>query len=105
MINFQHEIISGIEIELTSVYYIFSFLFQFGKGIYFADMSSKSANYCFANQNNNVGLLLLCEVRVLFCLFVCLPLIIFIIKVLLQLPWPANFLNLLPRKCLVCSLQ
>lgn len=25
-------------------------------------MSSKSANYCFANQNNNVGLLLLCEV-------------------------------------------
>lgn len=36
--------------------------YMFGKGIYFADMSSKSANYCFANQNNNVGLLLLCEV-------------------------------------------
>uniref|UniRef100_A0A7N5ZVD1 Poly [ADP-ribose] polymerase n=1 Tax=Anabas testudineus TaxID=64144 RepID=A0A7N5ZVD1_ANATE len=36
--------------------------YMFGKGIYFADMSSKSANYCFANQHNNVGLLLLCEV-------------------------------------------
>uniref|UniRef100_A0A3P9DEE2 Poly [ADP-ribose] polymerase n=1 Tax=Maylandia zebra TaxID=106582 RepID=A0A3P9DEE2_9CICH len=36
--------------------------YMFGKGIYFADMSSKSANYCFSNQNNNVGLLLLCEV-------------------------------------------
>ncbi|CAJ1072839.1 poly polymerase 2 isoform X2 [Chelmon rostratus] [Xyrichtys novacula] len=37
--------------------------YMFGKGIYFADMSSKSANYCFASQsNNNVGLLLLCEV-------------------------------------------
>ncbi|XP_034558442.1 poly [ADP-ribose] polymerase 2 isoform X2 [Notolabrus celidotus] len=37
--------------------------YMFGKGIYFADMSSKSANYCFASQsNNNIGLLLLCEV-------------------------------------------
>ncbi|XP_047446376.1 poly [ADP-ribose] polymerase 2 isoform X2 [Mugil cephalus] len=36
--------------------------YMFGKGIYFADMSSKSANYCFPNQNNPVGLLLLCEV-------------------------------------------
>uniref|UniRef100_A0A3P9HMQ5 Poly [ADP-ribose] polymerase n=1 Tax=Oryzias latipes TaxID=8090 RepID=A0A3P9HMQ5_ORYLA len=36
--------------------------YMFGKGIYFADMSSKSANYCFANQSNHVGLLLLCEV-------------------------------------------
>uniref|UniRef100_A0A3B3IM99 Poly [ADP-ribose] polymerase n=1 Tax=Oryzias latipes TaxID=8090 RepID=A0A3B3IM99_ORYLA len=41
---------------------ILSFSMQFGKGIYFADMSSKSANYCFANQSNHVGLLLLCEV-------------------------------------------
>uniref|UniRef100_A0A8C4RPL8 Poly [ADP-ribose] polymerase n=1 Tax=Erpetoichthys calabaricus TaxID=27687 RepID=A0A8C4RPL8_ERPCA len=32
------------------------------KGIYFADMSSKSANYCFANRQKNVGLLLLSEV-------------------------------------------
>ncbi|XP_030631529.1 poly [ADP-ribose] polymerase 2 isoform X1 [Chanos chanos] len=36
--------------------------YMFGKGIYFADMSSKSANYCFANQKNNTGLLLLSEV-------------------------------------------
>ncbi|XP_028834041.1 poly [ADP-ribose] polymerase 2 isoform X2 [Denticeps clupeoides] len=28
--------------------------YMFGKGIYFADMSSKSANYCFANQNNKL---------------------------------------------------
>ncbi|XP_026060896.1 poly [ADP-ribose] polymerase 2-like isoform X4 [Carassius auratus] len=36
--------------------------YMFGKGVYFADMSSKSANYCFANQKNNQGLLLLSEV-------------------------------------------
>ncbi|CAG5896401.1 unnamed protein product [Menidia menidia] len=36
--------------------------YMFGKGIYFADMSSKSANYCFATQSSSVGLLLLCEV-------------------------------------------
>ena len=36
--------------------------FMFGKGIYFADCCSKSANYCKANINNPEGLLLLCEV-------------------------------------------
>ncbi|XP_064201998.1 poly [ADP-ribose] polymerase 2 [Anguilla rostrata] len=36
--------------------------YMFGKGVYFADMSSKSANYCFANQKKNTGLLLLSEV-------------------------------------------
>ncbi|KAK2860775.1 hypothetical protein Q7C36_004941 [Tachysurus vachellii] len=36
--------------------------YMFGKGIYFADMSSKSANYCFCSGKNNVGLLLLSEV-------------------------------------------
>ncbi|XP_065421544.1 uncharacterized protein LOC101947346 isoform X5 [Chrysemys picta bellii] len=35
--------------------------YMFGKGIYFADMSSKSANYCFASRQRDVGLLLLCE--------------------------------------------
>lgn len=35
---------------------------MFGKGIYFADMVSKSANYCMANHSNKTGLLLLCEV-------------------------------------------
>jgi len=36
--------------------------YMFGKGVYFADMSSKSANYCFTNRSNNIGLLLICEV-------------------------------------------
>ncbi|XP_034941348.1 poly [ADP-ribose] polymerase-like [Chelonus insularis] len=35
---------------------------MFGKGIYFSDMVSKSANYCHANRGNPTGLLLLCEV-------------------------------------------
>jgi hypothetical protein len=32
------------------------------QGIYFADMSSKSANYCNAQMQQPEGLLLLCEV-------------------------------------------
>lgn len=36
--------------------------YMFGKGIYFADMVSKSANYCFTTPQNNVGLMLLSEV-------------------------------------------
>ncbi|KAK3328628.1 poly-ribose polymerase-like protein [Cercophora scortea] len=35
--------------------------YMFGKGIYLADMSSKSANYCCASYSNNTALLLLCE--------------------------------------------
>ena len=35
--------------------------YMFGKGVYLADMSSKSANYCCSYQSGNVGLLLLCE--------------------------------------------
>ncbi|KAJ3049780.1 Poly [ADP-ribose] polymerase 1 [Rhizophlyctis rosea] len=35
---------------------------MFGKGIYFADMVSKSANYCFASADNPRGLLILSEV-------------------------------------------
>lgn len=35
---------------------------MFGKGIYFADVISKAANYCLSTPNNNVGLMLLCEV-------------------------------------------
>uniref|UniRef100_A0A1I8AKG4 Poly [ADP-ribose] polymerase n=1 Tax=Steinernema glaseri TaxID=37863 RepID=A0A1I8AKG4_9BILA len=34
--------------------------YMFGKGVYFADMVSKSANYCYAHDKE--GLLLLCEV-------------------------------------------
>lgn len=36
--------------------------YMFGKGVYFADMSSKSANYCFTSRDSNTGLLMLCEV-------------------------------------------
>ncbi|EZA56984.1 Poly [ADP-ribose] polymerase [Ooceraea biroi] len=36
--------------------------YMFGKGIYFADMVSKSANYCCTHSGNPTGLLLLCEV-------------------------------------------
>ncbi|XP_054835441.1 poly [ADP-ribose] polymerase 1 isoform X3 [Eublepharis macularius] len=36
--------------------------YMFGKGIYFADMVSKSANYCHTSQNDSVGLILLGEV-------------------------------------------
>ncbi|KAI1633372.1 poly polymerase catalytic domain-containing protein [Biscogniauxia mediterranea] len=35
--------------------------YMFGKGIYLADMSSKSANYCCAHSSNGHALLLLCE--------------------------------------------
>ena len=36
--------------------------YMFGKGVYFADMSSKSANYCFASRDNREGVMLLSEV-------------------------------------------
>lgn len=36
--------------------------YMFGKGVYFADMFSKSANYCYANSAATSGVLLLCEV-------------------------------------------
>ena len=35
--------------------------YMFGKGVYLADMSSKSANYCCAEISNGHALLLLCE--------------------------------------------
>lgn len=38
--------------------------YMFGKGVYFADMVSKSANYCFTSKDNNTGVLLLCEVAI-----------------------------------------
>ncbi|XP_010038006.2 poly [ADP-ribose] polymerase 1 [Eucalyptus grandis] len=36
--------------------------YMFGKGLYFADMVSKSAQYCFTDKKNPVGLMLLSEV-------------------------------------------
>lgn len=35
---------------------------MFGKGVYFADMVSKSANYCYPSKNAPKALLLLCDV-------------------------------------------
>lgn len=35
--------------------------YMFGKGVYLADMSSKSAGYCASYTSGNTGLLLLCE--------------------------------------------
>lgn len=56
--------------------------YMFGKGIYFADMVSKSANYCCANVTAPTGLLLLCDValgNVRFFFFFWWPLYIFLI--------------------------
>ncbi|KAK3784634.1 hypothetical protein RRG08_003441 [Elysia crispata] len=36
--------------------------YMFGKGVYFADMVSKSANYCRTSKTDNIALMLLCEV-------------------------------------------
>lgn len=36
--------------------------YMFGKGVYFADMVSKSANYCYAGYNNGNGIMFLCDV-------------------------------------------
>ncbi|XP_074268580.1 poly [ADP-ribose] polymerase 2-like [Silene latifolia] len=36
--------------------------YMFGKGVYFADMFSKSANYCCSSSTSPSGVLLLCEV-------------------------------------------
>ena len=36
--------------------------YMFGKGVYYADMVSKSANYCRTSKNEPTGLMLLCEV-------------------------------------------
>jgi poly [ADP-ribose] polymerase 1 len=35
---------------------------MFGKGVYFADMISKSANYCRTSKDSPIGVMLLCEV-------------------------------------------
>ncbi|CAE6529036.1 unnamed protein product [Rhizoctonia solani] len=38
--------------------------YMFGKGVYFADAFSKSANYCHAGHSKDIGIMLLCEVAV-----------------------------------------
>lgn len=37
---------------------------MFGKGVYLADVSSKSAGYCCSYLSGHIGLLLLCEAEV-----------------------------------------
>ncbi|OJD14581.1 hypothetical protein AJ78_05099 [Emergomyces pasteurianus Ep9510] len=37
--------------------------YMFGKGVYFADISSKSANYCCSYSSGNIGILMLCDVE------------------------------------------
>ena len=39
--------------------------YMFGKGCYFSDCSSKSANYCYTTSNKNIGVLSLSEVKFL----------------------------------------
>ncbi|KAF8392578.1 hypothetical protein HHK36_022923 [Tetracentron sinense] len=36
--------------------------YKFGKGVYFSDMFSKSANYCYSSRASRAGVLTLCEV-------------------------------------------
>ncbi|KAL6515968.1 Poly [ADP-ribose] polymerase 2 [Orobanche gracilis] len=48
--------------RLTNWTGILSQGYMFGKGVYFADMFSKSANYCCSTKSANAGVLLLCEV-------------------------------------------
>ena len=37
----------------------------FGKGVYFADMVSKSANYCVTSKTNPTGLMPICDVALI----------------------------------------
>jgi hypothetical protein len=49
--------------EISSEEHVFAlFLWQFGKGLYFADLVSKSAQYCYTTKTSPTGLLLLSEV-------------------------------------------
>ena len=42
-------------------------LYYIGKGCYFADCSSKSTNYCYANSSKNEGIISLSEVSLGVC--------------------------------------
>jgi len=76
---------------------------QFGKGIYFADMSSKSANYCFASRTKNIGLVLLCDVCIIYVLlcdvcmyvsYICLWIYVVYVSYILSYQWyHVYFLN------------
>ena len=42
--------------------FVFQTGYMFGKGVYFADMVSKSANYCRTSKKDNVAIMILCDV-------------------------------------------
>jgi poly [ADP-ribose] polymerase 2/3/4 len=59
MSNFMSILSTGLRVPLASQVANGSIL---GPGIYFADVSSKSLNYCQTSDTNGIGFLLLCEV-------------------------------------------
>ena len=61
----------------------FCLAFRFGKGIYLADMVSKSANYCFCTSANNTGLLVRHVLHreresVCVCVYVCMCVCVYV---------------------------
>lgn len=71
--------------------------YMFGKGVYFADMVSKSANYCYHSRGDPVGVLLLCEVP---------SPILYKIMLLYVVKLPLQFLKRLSQNitwCFVCT--
>ena len=38
--------------------------YMFGKGVYFADIASKSVGYCWTSSSDGFGLMLLCNVAI-----------------------------------------
>lgn len=57
--NFAGILLQGLRIAPREVPLTGS---MFGNGIYFADVVSKSANYCFTSPSKQTGLMLVCEV-------------------------------------------
>jgi len=59
MANFMGILSEGLRVPKSSQVSNGSVL---GRGIYFADSISKSFNYCYAGNTNNIGFIILCEV-------------------------------------------
>ena len=57
---FAFRLVTCLVFEL--LYVCFQTGYMFGKGVYFADMVSKSANYCRTSKQDPKGLMMLCEV-------------------------------------------
>ena len=56
------EVIQSRSLEAQRPCFFLQTGYMFGKGVYFADMVSKSANYCGTTKEDDIGLLLLCDV-------------------------------------------